>query len=234
MADRPSLVRRIKNHYRRNRLHRLGVHETRSASRTVLGTGSGAWTACVEPLDETSVVYSFGVGTDISFDLDVNRRTGARVHLFDPTPRSIEWMRAQELPPGIVFHEYGIGAHDGTIVFHPPRRSTSSHFSPVRRYRDEGESPVSAPVYRLGTIAQRLGHDRISLLKMDIEGGEYDVIEDLVQCPVAVDQLLVEFHHAYATIPLSRTVESLSMLSSAGFECFHISERTYEFSFLRG
>lgn len=233
MDDGASLVRRVKQYLRRRRLERLGVGERRIAVKTVLGSGSGAWTACTEGLDENSVVYSFGAGTDISFDLDVNRRTGARVHIFDPTPRSIEWLRTQELPPGVEFHEFGIGAHDGTVDFHPPRRDSSSHFSPIQRYRDDSAPMVTAPVYRLETIARRLGHDRIRILKMDIEGGEYEVIEDLLNCPIEVDQLLVEFHHAYSTIPLARTVDSVAALESVGFECFHISERTYEFSFVR-
>jgi len=199
----------------------------------VLGSGSGAWTACIDGLDESSVVYSFGAGTDVSFDLDVHRRTGAQVHIFDPTPRSIEWIRSMDLPPGVEFHDYGIGAWDGTVDFHPPRRDTSSHFSPVRRYRHASAPPVSAPVFRLVTIAQRLGHERIGILKMDIEGGEYDVIPDLLACPVRVDQLLVEFHHAYSTISISRTVESIAALESIGFQCFHISDRTYEFAFMR-
>lgn len=229
-----STFRRLKEHYRRRRLHRLGIRQTHTRDKTLVGSGSGAWMACLAGLDENSVVYSFGAGTDISFDLDINRQTGARVHIFDPTPRSVAWMREQALPPGVVFHDYGIGDHDGTIEFFPPRRATSAHFSPVRRYRGAhaGEG-VSAAVYRLSTIARRLGHERVSLLKMDIEGGEYDVIDDLAAHPVPVDQLLVEFHHAYATIPVSRTVDAVNKLSALGLECFHISQRTYEMSFIR-
>lgn len=230
-----SLLRRLKQRYRRRRLQRLGVSETIARPVTYVGSGSGAWAVCLAGIDEHSVVYSFGVGTDISFDLDLHRLTGAEVHLFDPTPRSIEWMRSQSLPDGVTFHDYGIAAHDGTTVFFPPRRESSSHFSPVKRYRgaDHGEG-VSARVYRLSTIVERLGHERLALVKMDIEGGEYDVIDDLASNPVAVDQVLVEFHHAYATIPVSRTVDAVACLSRIGLSCFHISDRTYELSFASG
>jgi FkbM family methyltransferase len=233
MTDGESLIRRLKQRYRRHRLHRLGVFEKRRCTKTLVGTGSGAWTVCLDGLDETSVVYSFGAGTDISFDLDLHHRTGARIHIFDPTPRSIEWINRQKLPNGVQFHDFGIGAKDGTITFYPPRRSASSHFSPVVRYRKIGiGETITAPVYRLSTIVRQLQHDRISLLKMDIEGGEYDVIDDLADQGVAPEKLLVEFHHAYATIPLARTVESVGKLEDLGFQCFHISERTYEMSFL--
>lgn len=224
----------MKQRYRRRRLERLGVAEHAVCGKTELGSGGGAWTACLDGIGEGSIVYSFGAGTDISFDLDLNARTGAQVHIFDPTPRAIDWMHRQTLPSGVSFHEYGIGAFDGTIRFYPPRRAGSSHFSPVQRYRLEHDGEfIEAPVFRISTIAERLGHDHIALVKMDIEGGEYDVIRDLVASPLPVDQLLVEFHHGYSTIPVARTVETISLLASAGFDCFHISARTYEFSFLR-
>ncbi len=228
-----STLRRFKQRYRRRRLRRLGIDEKRSCAKTLVGSGSGAWTACLDGIDAHSVVYSFGAGTDISFDLDLHRLTGAQVHIFDPTPRSVAWMGDQHLPEGVEFHDFGIGDHDGTARFYPPRRATSSHFSPVRRYRGtEDDEGLTAPVYRLSTIARKLGHDRIALVKMDIEGGEYDVIADLVAAPMPIGQFLVEFHHAYATIPLERTVKSVEQLAALGLTCFHISERTYEMSFI--
>ncbi|KAA3632126.1 MAG: FkbM family methyltransferase [Proteobacteria bacterium] len=235
MGDATSFVRRVKQRYRRRRLERLGVCERISCDNVLrLGSGSGSWSACIEDMDEESVVYSFGAGTDISFDLDFHERTGAEVHIFDPTPRSIEWMHAQRLPARVFFHEYGVGATDGTIDFFPPRRASSSHFSPVRRYLSRPrDGVVTAPVYRFSTIAARLGHDHVALVKMDIEGGEYDVIDDMLRAETSFDQLLVEYHHAYSTIPISRTVDSVTGLDRAGYRCFYISDRTYEFSFLR-
>lgn len=228
-----SVLRRFKQRVRRRRLQRLGVDVTHRCATRLVGSGSGAWTVCPDGLDQHSVVYSFGAGTDISFDLELHRLTGATVHIFDPTPRSVAWMRSQALPDGVFFHPLGIAGHDGEITFHPPRRASSSHFSPVQRYRDPASGDrVTAPVERLSTIATRLSHSRVDLVKMDIEGGEYDVIADLVADPLPLGQLLVEFHHAYATIPVARTVQAVSSLESIGLRCFHISERTYEMSFL--
>lgn len=233
MTDHASWLRRAKQAYRRRRLARYGVVARQLCTKSLVGSGSGAWTVCLDGIDESSVVYSFGAGTDISFDLELHRLTGAEIHIFDPTPRSIDWMRRQELPEGVRFHEFGIGAADGEIEFHPPRRASSSHFSPVARYRRTASGEViKAPVLRLATIAHRLGHERIALMKMDIEGGEYAVIEDMAAADVPVNQLLVEFHHSYATIPLSRTVAAVRQLERVGFACFHLSERTYEMSFI--
>ncbi|MCZ7598685.1 MAG: FkbM family methyltransferase [Gammaproteobacteria bacterium] len=122
----------------------------------------------------------------------------------------------------------------------PTARSNSTRRAARRRptfrrwrYRRTASGEViKAPVLRLATIAHRLGHERIALMKMDIEGGEYAVIEDMAAADVPVNQLLVEFHHSYATIPLSRTVAAVRQLERVGFACFHLSERTYEMSFI--
>jgi FkbM family methyltransferase len=41
---------------------------------------------------------------------------------------------------------------------------------------------------------QRLGHNRIDLLKVDIEGAEYTVLQDLIQERIPVTQILIDFH----------------------------------------
>jgi Methyltransferase FkbM domain len=48
------------------------------------------------------------------------------------------------------------------------------------------------PVKRLATIMKELGHTRLDVLKMDIEGDEYDVLRDIADIPIR--QILVEMH----------------------------------------
>jgi FkbM family methyltransferase len=198
------------------------------------GAGSGAWTIDATGLNAGSIVYSFGIGRDISFDLALIERFGLTVHAFDPTPEALAWVKDQSLPAGLVVHDYGLAGFDGEIEFTRSRRPGSSHYSPVRRYRAAAaqDQTTRAPVRRLGSILKELGHERVDLLKMDIEGGEYDVIEDLARVPRAVGQIALEFHHAYATIPLARTVEAVARLRARGFRLIHISPRTYEMTFI--
>ena len=67
------------------------------------------------------------------FDLQLIDSLGVTVHAFDPTPRSVEWVKEQELPQEFIFHPVGLAAENGFMSFYPPAKSTSTHFSPVAR-----------------------------------------------------------------------------------------------------
>ena len=61
------------------------------------GTSYGGFYIIPSLLDRSSVIYSFGTGRDISFDKECIRKHGASVFAFDPTPRSIDWIRQAEV-----------------------------------------------------------------------------------------------------------------------------------------
>lgn len=215
-------------------LHCIGHRHEFDCATMKFGVPGGDWVFCPTPLNDRSVVYTFGVGNDVSFDTGVAEQFGCDVHGFDPTPRAAEWVRSQKLTDKFKFHELGIASIDGTLEFHQPKSDASYHFTPVQRY-ENGESvrTVEAPVRRLTTIMRDVGHDHVDLLKLDIEGGEYDVIDDLLENNVLPGQLLVEFHHMYATIPWAKTRDAVAALRKAGYGIMHISPRTYEYTFMR-
>jgi FkbM family methyltransferase len=197
-----------------------------------LGNERAEWCICPTGLSKESVVYSFGVGTDISFDLELIKLFGVRVHAFDPTPRAIAWVRSQNLPEEFIFHDYGIGGHDGSEVFCPPEQPGYVSYSVLPR--GGAAAPlVEAPVHRLTTIMNMLGHGRVDVLKMDIEGAEYGVIEDFLGSDAPVTQLLVEFHHRWAEVGHENTRRAVRDLKDAGFRVFHVSGAGEECSFKR-
>ena len=183
-------------------------------------------------ISEQSIIYSFGVGEDISFDLELIQRFGVQVHAFDPTPRAIAWMRSQRLPVKMKFHEYGVAAHDGSAVFRPPENPSYVSYSILARGGDTVGS-VEAPVYRLMTIMKMLRNEKIDILKIDIEGAEFAVLQDLIASNVPVRQLLVEFHHRWPEVGLEKTKEAVRNLNRAGFQIFDVSPTGEEYSFLR-
>jgi FkbM family methyltransferase len=196
-----------------------------------LGNKGADWTIIPLNLSEQSVVYSLGVGEDISFDLELIKRFAVTVHAFDPTPRSIAWLANQTLPARFRFQGLGIADYDGTARFSPPL--VREHVSHTMLEIKTSLPAVEAPVQRLSTIMKSLGHDRIDLLKMDIEGAEYAVLEDLLASHLCVHQLLVEFHHRWPQIGARKTKEIIRELNLNGYQIFSVSPSGEEFSFCR-
>ncbi len=194
-----------------------------------LGNAGAAWTFCPDGLFERSVVYSFGVGEDISFDLGLIQRFGVTVHGFDPTPRSVAWVGAQSLPHPFVFHPYGVAAQDGVRRFAPPRNAR--YVSHTLLHRGSPGNAIAVTVQRLSTILRTLGHSRIHLLKMDIEGAEYEVLDDLLDSELEVEQLLVEFHHRWPEVGVAKTKRTIHQLNEAGYRIFSVSASGEEYGF---
>jgi FkbM family methyltransferase len=194
-----------------------------------LGNPGARWCVCPEGLSAESVVYSAGVGEEISFDPGLIERFGMRVHAFDPTPRSIAWVRKQALPEAFVFHPHGIAERDGRCRFNAPENPL--HVSHTLLQRAGLGPAVDLPVHRLATILRMLGHAQIDLLKMDIEGAEYGVLADLVAGPIPVRQLLVEFHHRWPEVGIAKTKHAIGMLQDAGYRVFSVSPSGEEYGF---
>ncbi len=200
--------------------------------KDTLGSAYGSHTVNLEGLSADSVVYSGGIGEDISFDLAMIERTGATVHAFDPTPRSLEWLKTQELPEKFHVHGHGLASFDGTAMFSPPKNP--DHISHTILDRAETSSDAfEVQLHRLSTVAKELGHDVIDVLKLDVEGAEYDILDDLEKGDLVVNQMLIEFHHQFDSIPFGRTQAAVKQIENMGLQLFHISDCAREYSFLR-
>ena len=217
------LVRRMRGRPRH------GVQRALAASH--LGSDYGGYALSLEALQPSSIVYSVGIGEDVSFDLALIERVGCTVHGFDPTPRSLAWVQAQALPETFVMHPWGLADHDGVARFLPPKNSAHVSHTLLDR-ADDARERIELPVRRLATVMRELGHGRIDVLKMDIEGAEYSVIDDLLAGQIRPRQLLLELHHQLPGIELARSERALDQLNSAGYRIFDIQPTGRELSLI--
>jgi FkbM family methyltransferase len=198
--------------------------------------GYGAWTICPEGLTSKSIVYSIGVGDDISFEISLIQEFALpAVFAFDPTPTSISWLSRQRVPNELKLFEYAISDYDGTARFFPHDNPVCVAHSLIPREATAAQA-VEVQVRSLPTVMAELGHSRIDLLKMDIEGAEYDVIDTLVSQNIEVHQLLVDFHHLdrfTAGMSPARTKDAIRKLNRAGLKIFNVTPSGQEYSFIR-
>lgn len=223
LIDSNPAFRRALSTSRGDRIHsaevKIGFNEVKK--------GDGNW-AIPHDLKPDDVVYSFGIGVDKDFEDLLIAKFGVIVNGFDPAPGIIRWVSAQDSSPKFVFRPYGVSATGGDIKFtdYEDRSLTSV---------TEGYSGrlLSLPTKRLSVIMKELGHDHIDLLKMDIEGAEYDVIDEMIKGDILPKYLLIEFHHRMYGISSPRTEEAVRKLRKAGYRRYWVSDYGHEYAFVR-
>ena len=180
------------------------------------GSEYGGWTICPSDLTRNSIVYSLGVGDDISFDLSLIEKYGVSVYAFDPTPKSVQWVKSQQLPKEFNFYESAVLDYDGVAKFYPPNDPDWVSYTISEHEYATADRAIIASVRRLSSIMHELGHERIDLLKMDIEGAEYAVLRDMIRSGIQVSQLAVEFHHRFQDIGIKQTKRTIKLLAKNG------------------
>ncbi|WP_340678120.1 FkbM family methyltransferase [Paraglaciecola sp.] len=140
---------------------------------------------------EAPVIYSMGVLTDISFDRAAADYYNTKVLLFDPAPVAIEFM-AKQHDPRLIFQACGVWIEDKVMEFMLPKESGRS--PSMFMHHDGGI--FSAPCKSIATIMGELKHQKIDILKMDIEGAALPILEHLLQQDIPLpSQVVVEFEN---------------------------------------
>lgn len=125
------------------------------------------------------ICYCVGVGEDISLDRHLAERRGTHVWAFDPTPRAITYMQRSAYDRDrIHFVPVGVWNEDTVLRFHAPANPAWVSHSAMGS--QGGEGYFDATCKSLPTLMRELGHDRVDLLKLNIEGAEHVVLESVL------------------------------------------------------
>jgi FkbM family methyltransferase len=161
-----------------------------------LGDAGGRWTVPAALLSQEATIYCVGCGEDISFDLALIRRFACVVHGFDPTPRAVKHVeRVAAREARYVFHPIGIWSKSEVVRFFAPQ--DEAHVSHSIVNAQQTAASFDAQVRRLSEVMADLGHVGLTLLKLDIEGAEYEVLQTLLEDAIHPLILCVEFDEYY-------------------------------------
>lgn len=202
-------------------LPRAGADAQLRRFGTVYG---GAWIS-TGGLARDSICYVAGVGTDVSFEIELIDRLGAQVWAFDPTPSVVQWVAGQEFPTELTYSPVGVYDRDGVERFYAP--ADSSHVSHSIDNIQLTKSYFEGTVRRVATIMQTNGHQHLDLLKLNIEGAEGRVLYDVFTSGIRPKQLSVVFEQRESLRKLRNRV--LDIISN-GYEILHVEGWHYLFS----
>ena len=183
-----------------------------------LGTNYGGWFIPKDiKLDENSIIYSGGVGEDMSFDLILNDKYKCNILLIDPTNRAIthfeevkNYFKNNEMFTGNIQNDYydnikslkpdmtkfcyeNIGLWDkkDQLKFFFQNNPNNVSQSVITNMFGNNYSVVE--VYTIKNIMNKYNHNKIDLLKLDIEGAEVQVLENMLCDKIYPKYLCIEF-----------------------------------------
>lgn len=161
------------------------------------------------------LVYDFGIREQPHFGVTLAEQFGCEVHAFDPSPISVSYWKNQlskRKVPDYHFHPYGAGGIDGNIKLYeynwgqvsllkyPMYLNHSTCLEDGRTHctmEKPAQESFTLPVRTLPSIMKQLGHKHISVLKIDVEGAEFALLEDAFDqfgC-LPIQQITIEWHH---------------------------------------
>ncbi len=221
-----------------------------------IGTEYGGWTIPDNYLNSDSIVYLAGAGEDISFDVGIAEKYSSQVYIFDPTPRAKIhfdslinginqnkkvainksktdfYQIKQENVKKIEFIELGLWDKKEELKFYVPKNPKHVSHSLVNLQKTEDY--FIAKVDRLSNIMKQLNHNHIDLLKIDIEGAEYKVIENILEDNLNIEVLCVEYDEAYNPLDnkyINRIKDSITKLINHGYKIVH-GDSNHNYTFI--
>ncbi len=207
-----------------------------------IGTGYGGWFIPKNSINNNSVCYLVGAGEDISFDCELADKYNCNVFIFDPTPKAKKHFN--ELVRNIlnntktsvnnspdIFYKipkeklnllnyFDLGVWSKTEIkkfFEPPKEHYVSHSitngSKTKKY-------FEAQCKTIKDIMKELGHKKIDLLKLDVEGAEYEIINSIINDKIKIKILCLEFDDFPFSSPLKfiKSKILLNKILKSGFE----------------
>ena len=167
-----------------------------------IGSAYGGWTIPTHLLGDSSICYCAGVGEDITFDLGLIARFNCEVYAFDPTPRAkLHVQRHAQKEKRFHFIDLGLWDRDEAAKFYAP--TNPDHVSHSILNLQKTNTYFTSECNRLSTIMQTNGHSQLALLKLDIEGAEYKVIDSVIEDKLDIDIICVEYDEAYNSLDKS-------------------------------
>ena len=143
------------------------------------------------PLGPDSVVFDVG-GYQGDFAAQMRQRYGCQVHLFEPVARfhrhCVERFAAD---PAVFCHPFGLGDKEEELEMRDDS-DASGAFNPA----SAGKPVEKVRVRPFSIVFSESGVCRIDLLKVNIEGGEFALLEHLIATGLINDvvHLQVQFH----------------------------------------
>ena len=155
------------------------------------------------PTDSKPIIYSFGIGSDVSFDEAASVMFDSPIYMYDPTPLVIEFMKQHQNNKHFIFKSEGVFTENSDLKLYTNEKQNKANSSLYPIHGVDGEYKV-VKCKTLQTIVDENGHSNIDILKMDIEGAAHAVLEQMLDdTTIRPKQIVAEFEVRNVENPLT-------------------------------
>jgi FkbM family methyltransferase len=140
------------------------------------------------------ITYGFGIGGQIKFEEIISDKFDSNVYCYDPTPAAKDFIINYKGSKKIKLFPYGIWSKDQKIKFYFFDGQSNKGAS-ITNYFETNKNDYSEKLqcYTLKTLMNKNNHKFIDILKLDIEGAAFDVLENILQDKIYPTQIVTEF-----------------------------------------
>jgi|1185.fasta_scaffold06522_3 FkbM family methyltransferase len=203
-----------------------------------LGTKYGGWWIYAPAVRADPLLIDCGLGVDISFPAAFLARFGGHVVGIDPNPAALDYARAR-CPQGMEVRAAAFWSEAAReLTFHLPRPlaelpkgADGVSGSLLATHEYAGAKVLTVRTTSLAEVLGSVGQEECDVLKLDVEGAEYEVLASLCASGDIrrARQLLIEFHHHCTDRTLRDTQDCMVRIEASGFRLQHTEDRNCVF-----
>ncbi len=136
-------------------------------------------------LDRDSIVYDIG-GYIGEWAEAVDKHFGCHIEVFEPIKKYADLLADKfSRNKNIVIHNFGLGG-----------KTEKLHISLENEASSVFKQGATSELVQIKKVSKNLYHEHIDLMKMNIEGGEFGLLNDLIKSGkiASIDNLQIQFH----------------------------------------
>ena len=145
-------------------------------------------------------------------------RLGARIEVFEPNPTCLRVLQAWAAgKPRVSVHSVALSNCSGSANLHIPVDDSGVEHDSSASIEHDGFAHARDQLVELRTL-DSYGFDKVSLIKIDVEGHEYKVIEGaLGTLASSMPAVLIEIEQRHSGRPISEVFDKILRLGYQGF-----------------
>jgi FkbM family methyltransferase len=168
------------------------------------------------------ITVDVGVGDKPDFSLLLMKEYHLEAYIVDPTLKHKHTLEVFENEhPSAHYLSYALGEKSESRVFYESQSNVSG--SLCKDHVNVKSDPVvsyDVQVITLNQLLQKCGNKIIAIMKVDIEGEEYNFVKSLTKRDLLqINQLLIEFHHdTVSTYTMKDTLSAIKTVEAFGMK----------------